>query len=199
MSCGVINQTEEICCLVLTLWQKQNLSRPFLVLLLTFLRSTACRLPMFESSAAMATPAMAARASRAVVVLAIVVNWVILVPRQSNLPFEGFRSSLPLSWLGRHLVITGGRSRTTGKVWTAPEVVVCLWRGRALRCSSSSTSVYKHLNIYHTQGWILLLLTKESYLLTASFTKRDAHCANGMVGIVEYSAQVNTTAAREEH
>ena len=39
----------------------------------------------------------------------------------------------------------------------------------------------------------------ESYLLTALFTKRNAHCANKMVGIVEYSAQVNTTAATEEH
>ena len=41
---------------------------------LTFLTSTACRLPMFESSAAMATPAKAAKARRAVVVRAIVVK-----------------------------------------------------------------------------------------------------------------------------
>ena len=38
---------------------------------LTLLTSTACRLPMFESSAAIATPAMAAKASRAAVVRAI--------------------------------------------------------------------------------------------------------------------------------
>ena len=43
-------------------------------------------------------------------------------PSSEQLPFA--LTLMMLSWLVRHPVITGGRRRTTGKVWTAPEEVV---------------------------------------------------------------------------
>ena len=132
----------------------------FLVFL-TFFRSTACLLPMLESSAAIATPAMAAKASRAVLVLAIVVDWVILVPRQINLSFADLDllllyrcpDSVDTSWslagevgqrekYGRRRRWSRRRRRRRGgggrEGASAPVLTVCM-----------------HLGWSHTQGWIL--------------------------------------------
>ena len=80
LSCGVIKQKTHVSYCpsaprqkhLPTVFFKKVPLRFFVIL--TFLTSTACRLPMFESSAAMATPAKAAKARRAVVVRAIVVK-----------------------------------------------------------------------------------------------------------------------------